>query len=123
MVSRYMANPGKEHWKAVQWIFRYLKGSADQCLHFGKNSTGVLGYVDSDHAKDIDNRRSVTGYVFTLNGCAISWRAHLQPTVALSTTEAEYMAVSEAVKEAVWLKGFFGELSENLKVEEVFCDN
>jgi hypothetical protein len=123
MVSRYMANPGKEHWKAVQWIFRYLKGSADLCLHFGRNSTGVLGYVDSDHAKDIDNRRSVTGYVFTLDGCAISWRAHLQPTVALSTTEAEYMAVSEAVKEAVWLKGLFSELSENLKVEEVFCDN
>jgi hypothetical protein len=61
--------------------------------------------------------------VFTLDGCAISWRAHLQPTVALSTTEAEYMAVSEAVKEAVWLKGLFSELSENLKVEEVFCDN
>ena len=89
MVSRYMANPGKEHWKVVQWIFRYLKGSADLCLHFGKNSTGVLGYVDSDHAKDIDNRRSVTGYMFTLDGCAISWQAHLQPTVALSTTEAE----------------------------------
>ena len=83
----------------------------------------MLGYVDSDHAKDIDNQRSVTGYVFTLDGCAISWRAHLQPTVALSTTEAKYMAVSEAVKEDVWLKGFFGELSENLKVEEDFCDN
>jgi hypothetical protein len=123
MVSRYMANPGKEHWKAVQWIFRYLKGTADLCLHFGRNSSGVLGYVDSDHGKDVDHRRSITGYVFTLDGCAISWRAHLQPTVALSTTEAEYMAVSEAVKEAVWLKGFFGELSENLKVEEIFCDN
>ncbi|KAJ9547366.1 hypothetical protein OSB04_019909 [Centaurea solstitialis] len=123
MVSRYMANPGKEHWKAVQWIFRYLKGTADLCLHFGRNSLGVLGYVDSDHGKDMDNRRSVTGYVFTLDGCDISWRAHLQPTVALSTTEAEYMAVSEAVKEGVWLKGFFGELCERLKVEEVFCDN
>ena len=120
MVSRYMANPGKEHWKAVQWIFRYLKGTTDMCLHFGRNSSGVLGYVDSDHGKDIDHRRSITGYVFTLDGCAISWRAHLQPTVALSTTEAEYMAVSEAVKEAVWLKGCFGEISENLKVEEVF---
>ncbi|KAJ9542762.1 hypothetical protein OSB04_029268 [Centaurea solstitialis] len=123
MVSRYMANPGKEHWKAVQWILRYLKGTADLCLHFGRNSSGVLGYVDSDYGKDVDNRRSITGYVFTLDGCAISWRAHLQPTVALSTTEAEYMAVSEVVKEGVWLKGFFGELCERLKVEEVFCDN
>ncbi|KAJ9551763.1 hypothetical protein OSB04_015808 [Centaurea solstitialis] len=123
MVSRYMANPGKEHWKAVQWIFRYLKGTANLCLHFGRNSSGVLGYTDSDYGKDVDNRRSITGYVFTLDGCAISWRAHLQPTVALSTTEAEYMAVSEAVKEGVWLKGFFGELCEHLKVKEVFCDN
>ncbi|KAJ9566010.1 hypothetical protein OSB04_001976 [Centaurea solstitialis] len=123
MVSRYMANPGKEHWKAVQWIFRYLKGTTNLCLHFGRNSSGVLGYTDSDYGKDIDNRRSITGYVFTLDGCSISWRAHLQPTVALSTTEAEYMAVSEAVKEGVWLKGFFGELCERLKVEEVFCDN
>ncbi|KAJ9567521.1 hypothetical protein OSB04_003487 [Centaurea solstitialis] len=123
MVSGYMANPGKEHWKAVQWIFRYLKGTANLCLHFGRNSSGVLGYTDSDYGKDVDNRRSITRYVFTLDGCAISWRAHLQPTVALSTTEAEYMAVSEAVKEGVWLKGFLGELSERLKVEEVFCDN
>ena len=76
----------------------------------------MIATVDSDHGKDIDNRRSITGYVFTLDGYAISWKAHLQPTVALSTTEAEYMAVSEVVKEAVWLKG-------NLKVEEVFCDN
>ena len=123
MVSRYMANPGKEHWKAVQWIFRYLRGTSSLCLHFGKSTTGVLGYVDSDHAKDLDKRRSITGYVFTLNGCAISWKAQLQSTVALSSTEAEYMAITEAVKEDIWLKGLFGELDDRLKVTTVFCDN
>ena len=102
-----MANSGKEHWKSVQWIFLYLKGTTDLCLHFGRNSSGVFGYVDSDHAKDIDNRRSVTGYVFPLGGCAISWRAHLQPIVSLFTTEAEHMTVSESVREVVWLNGIF----------------
>ncbi|KAI3718291.1 hypothetical protein L6452_19155 [Arctium lappa] len=70
MVSRYMANSGKEHWRAIQWIFRYLRGTTDLCLQFGKNYSGVIGYVDSDHANDLDNRRSITGYVFTLDGRA-----------------------------------------------------
>nr|CAD1818055.1 unnamed protein product [Ananas comosus var. bracteatus] len=61
----------------------------------------LTGYVDSDYAGDLDKRRSLTGYVFSLGGCAISWRACLQPTVALSTTEAEYMAITEAVKEDI----------------------
>ncbi|KAJ9560945.1 LOW QUALITY PROTEIN: hypothetical protein OSB04_006105 [Centaurea solstitialis] len=122
-VSMIYGQPGKGALESRPMDFCYLKGTANLCLHFGRNSSGVLGYTDSDYGKDIDNKRSITGYVFTLDGCAISWRAHLQPTVALSTTEAEYMAVSEAVKEGVWLKGFFGELCERLKVEEVFCDN
>ena len=61
--------------------------------------------------------------MFTLNGCAISWKAQLQSTVALSSTEAEYMAITEAVKEDIWLKGLFGELDDRLKVTTVFCDN
>lgn len=92
-------------------------------LCFGKNDDGVFGFVDSDYAKDIDNRRSISGYVFTLGGCAISWKAQLQSTVALSTTEAEYMAVTEGLKEAIWLKGLFGELDESRNVTTVFCDN
>ncbi|KAG8481237.1 hypothetical protein CXB51_026062 [Gossypium anomalum] len=98
-VSRYMANPGKEHWKAVQWILRYLRGTTDVCLQFGRTEDGVIGYVDADFAGDLDRRRSLTGYVFTIGGCAISWKATLQTTVALSTTEAEYMAITEACKE------------------------
>ena len=82
LVSRYMANPGKEHWKAVQWIFRYIKGTADACLKFGKTGEGLVGYVDSDYAADLDKRRSLTGYVFTVGGCAVSWKATLQVVVA-----------------------------------------
>ncbi|KAG8472449.1 hypothetical protein CXB51_034191 [Gossypium anomalum] len=69
-VSRYMTNPGKEHWKAVQWILRYLRGTTDVCLQFGRTEDGVIGYVDADFAGDLDRRRSLTGYVFTIGGCA-----------------------------------------------------
>ncbi|KAG8472437.1 hypothetical protein CXB51_035357 [Gossypium anomalum] len=122
-VSRYMANPGKEHWKAVQWILRYLRGTTDVCLQFGRTEDRVIGYVDADFAGDLDRRRSLTGYVFTIGGCAISWKATLQTTVALSTTEAEYMAITEACKEAIWLKGLFSELNEDLQISTVFCDS
>ena len=72
VVSRFMANPGKEHWKAVQWIFRYLRGTSSDCMQFGKSRDGLVGYVDSDYAGDLDKRRSLTGYVFTIGGCAVS---------------------------------------------------
>ncbi|KAG8503721.1 hypothetical protein CXB51_001724 [Gossypium anomalum] len=72
---------------------------------------------------DLDRRRSLTGYVFTIGGCAISWKATLQITVALSTTEAEYMAITEACKEAIWLKGLFSEFNEDLQISTVFCDS
>ena len=86
-ISRYMANPGKEHWKTVQWIFRYLRGSTDVCLHFGRTRDEVVGYVDSNFTGDLDKRKSLTGYVFTIDGCTINWKAPLPTTVTLSTTE------------------------------------
>uniref|UniRef100_A0A8R7RAQ8 Reverse transcriptase Ty1/copia-type domain-containing protein n=1 Tax=Triticum urartu TaxID=4572 RepID=A0A8R7RAQ8_TRIUA len=89
LVSRYMANPGQEHWKAVQWIFRYLRGTSNACLKFGRTGEGLAGYVDSDFSSsDLEKRRSLTSYVFMVGGCAVSWRATLQPVVARSTTEA-----------------------------------
>ena len=94
---------------------QYLHGPSSVCLHIGRSRDGVARYVNSDYAGDLNKRRSLTGYVFTIEGCAISWKANLQSTVVLSTTEAEYMAVIEACKEALWLKGFFGELSDRLQ--------
>ena len=73
LVSRYMANPDKEYWKA-QWIFRYLRGTTNACLKFGRTDKGLTGYVDSDFAVDLDKMRSLTSYVFTIGGCAVSWR-------------------------------------------------
>ena len=72
LVSHYKSNPSKEYWKAVQWIFRYLRGTTDSCLKFGRIDNGVLSYVDSDYATDLDRRKSLTGYVFTIGSCAVS---------------------------------------------------
>ncbi len=82
----------------MKWILRYLKGTPDVSLTFdrAKMSDSVVGYVDSDFVGDLDKRRSLIGY-----GSAINWKATLQATVALSTTEAEYIALVEAVKEVL----------------------
>ena len=105
-----MANPGKEHWNAVKWVLRYLRGTSDYCITFNSNSDYVCGFVDSDFTGDLDKRRSTSGYVFTLAGGAISWMSKLQDTVALSITEAEYIAASHACKEAIWLRGLLRDI-------------
>ncbi|PKA49512.1 Retrovirus-related Pol polyprotein from transposon TNT 1-94 [Apostasia shenzhenica] len=121
VVSRYMANPRKEHWNALKWILCYLKGTSDCGLLFEKNSDSdlLVGYVDSDYAGDLDKRRSTTGFIFTLGGGPISWKATLQNIVALSTTEAEYIAAVEAAKEAVWLKGLVRELVFHARTKHI----
>ncbi|KAJ4700747.1 Retrovirus-related Pol polyprotein from transposon TNT 1-94 [Melia azedarach] len=102
VVSRFMGEPSKEHWQAVKRIFRYLKGTFDVGLIYGGDTQClVTGFSDSDYAGDVDSRRSMTGYVFTLGSSVVSWKATLQPTVTLSTTEAEYMALTEAAKEGI----------------------
>ncbi|KAK8921663.1 hypothetical protein KSP39_PZI019972 [Platanthera zijinensis] len=71
-VSRYLANPGKDHWSAVKWIFRYLRGTSDLCLQFGGGPPKLIGYSDSDMSGDVDTRRSTSGFVVTFGGGAVS---------------------------------------------------
>jgi len=98
VVSRYMSNPEKEHWRAVKWILRYLNDSSDMILCYGGTYVQLLGYVDSNFAGDVDSWRSTTGYVFTLGSGAVSWVSRLQKVIVLSTTEEEYVATIEACK-------------------------
>ncbi|KAK3038599.1 hypothetical protein RJ639_027262 [Escallonia herrerae] len=125
MVSRYMGNPGKKHWDAVKWIFRYLVGSTNFGVMFDRDGAKgeVSGFVDSDYAGDLDSRRSTTGYIFTFYGGPICWKSVLQSTTTLSTTEAEYMALTEAAKEALWLKGLVEELGFKQRGVLLQCDS
>jgi hypothetical protein len=89
-----------------------------------ENGDGALtNYVDSDFEGDLDKMKSLTGYICTLGECAISWKSQLQPTVALSSTETEYMIITEAIKETIWLKTFVDELCSFVGPIVVFCDN
>jgi len=88
---------------AIKRSFRYLQGTLQMKLQFGATpSKEILGYCDADWGGDLENR-STTGFVFMIGGGAISWSSKRQPTIALSTTEAEYMANTQATKEAIWI--------------------
>jgi len=107
-LSRYCAAPTTQHEAAALRVLRYLQGSSGLGLRFGARET-LVGYCDADYAGDVDTRRSTSGYVFLPNGAAVSWASKLQPTVAVSTTEAEYIAAATAAREAVWLRLLLGE--------------
>ena len=120
-----MGNPDKKHWNEVKWILRYLKGTFDHGILFGKVdgvSCNVTGFVDLDFAGDLDKRKSIIDFVFTMCGGTINWKASLQSVVALSTTEEEYIALTEAVKEAIWLRGLISKLGFKQETITISCD-
>lgn len=103
-LARYMAAPTVAHWEAALGVVRYLVGIVDYGLTFGGSNETLVGYCDADYAGDLDSRRSTTGYVFLMFGGAVSWSSRLQPTVAVSTVEAEYLSAGQVVKEALWFR-------------------
>ena len=109
VTSRYMTSYGKEHWSALKWLVRYMRGATNVGILFDGNGEHegdpLKGWSDSDFAGNLDTRRSQSGYLFTLYGSLICWKSSLQGVVALSTTEAEFMSLTSAVKESSWLKG------------------
>src|SRR3954467_43857 len=105
--SKYQANPGESHWTAVKSILKYLRRTKDMFLVYGgEDELVVKGYTDASFQTDRDDFRSQSGYVFILNGDAVSWKSSKQETLADSRTEAEYLAASEASKEGVWIRDF-----------------
>jgi len=121
-LARFMAAPTVAHWEAALGVVRYLSRTRQLGISFGGGS-GLIGYCDADHAGDLDTRRSTTGYVFLLNGGAVSWSSRKQPTVAASTTEAEYMAAASAVKEALWMRQLMYDLGQPTGTVQLLADN
>lgn len=124
LLSRYCVNPGKGHWAAMKRIMRYIKGTINKKLVYYSDGNELHGFCDADWASDLDERKSTTGYIFTLQNGAISWSSKRQSTIALSSTEAEFMAMVSAIQECIWLKRFEFELFKNAnKPITLHCDN
>ena len=126
VTRRYQSDPGMGHWVAVKNILKYLRRTKDVFLIYGDGDLIVEGYSDASFQYDRDDSKSQLGYVFTLNGGAVSWKSSKQETSADSTTELEYIAASEAAKEAVWIKKFITELTEVPSIVYpilLYCDN
>ncbi|KAL6342211.1 hypothetical protein AAG906_006827 [Vitis piasezkii] len=98
VVSKFLSNLGKEHWAVMKWILRYLRGTFKICLCFGTDKPMLVGCIDADMVGDVDSKKSTS----------MSWQSRLQKCVALST-EGEYIAITEASKELLWMKKFLQE--------------
>ncbi|KAL0410983.1 UNVERIFIED_CONTAM: hypothetical protein Slati_3688000 [Sesamum latifolium] len=126
LMSRYQACAGKVHWSAVKTILKYLKRTKDMFLIYGGGELILEGYSDASFQLDDDDGKSQSDFVFKLNGGVVAWKSSKQATTVDSTTEAKYIAASEAAKEAVWMKNFIQELGVVPSIAEpvvIFCDN
>ncbi|KAI5334699.1 hypothetical protein L3X38_024832 [Prunus dulcis] len=125
LLAKFIHNPTRKHMGTAKRVLRYIQGTLDFGIEFikGKSAT-LIGYCDSDWAGSEDDRRSTSGYAFTLGSGMFSWASIKQNTVALSTTEAEYVSVAEATSQAKWLRFVledFGE--EQVEGTPILCDN
>lgn len=123
-LSQFLTRPTDLHWEAAEHVLRYLYTTRSLRLGLGTASQQKLhGFSDSDWASTSEDRRSTTGWVYRYAGGVISWKSRRQPTVALSSTEGEYMAMTDAAKEAIWLKGLSQDLGIDEGVTRLFYDN
>ena len=124
-LAKFTSNPNQQHWTGLKRVLRYLKGTVHYGIVYSKQSSKeCVGYSDADWAGDLDDRKSTSGYLFQISGGAVTWKSKKQPCVALSTAEAEYMALSCAAQEAVWLRQFTAELGSPPKTATtIFEDN
>jgi hypothetical protein len=124
LLARYTNNPTEAHWEMALRATSYLANTRNIGLELGGNQSPLEGWVDADWAGCHDTRRSTTGYVFKINGSAITWCSRRQQTVASSTVEAEYIATAEAAREAIWLRNLLKELGfKSLTSTTLHVDN
>ena len=134
-LARFMANPGHAHWKAVKCVIRYLKGTKDAKLILGKggtlsweeldyqNCSGMQGYSDAN-GNSQEHHHVISSYVFCIDRGVISWNSRKQALVSLSTTESEYVAMTHATKEALWIRMFLGKILRPLTNPMLlYCNN
>lgn len=123
-LSQFNNGFGKEHCNAVKRILRYLKGTVDLGLKYTPSNDSICGYADADWAGCLKDRKSYTGYAFKIANAATSWESRKQQTVALSSTEAEYMALADSAKEAMHVRRFVSEATwSQIKMITIFNDN
>ncbi|SCZ99646.1 BZ3500_MvSof-1268-A1-R1_Chr3-1g06185 [Microbotryum saponariae] len=126
-LSRFANNPGRRHWIAVKHVLRYLRATYRDELLYARGPakvTGVVGYSDANWGACVDTSISTMGYVFYLAGAAVSWSSKRQTRVADSTTDAEYLALSHAGKEAIYLNQLLSELHVcPIAAAHIFTDN
>ena len=126
-LSQNLSNPRDVDWVMLKHVLRYVKGSVDYKLCYVKcnDRLKLTGYTDSDWGSSTEDRRSTSGYVFYLNAdCSpVSWKSKKQPTVALSSCEAEYMALRLSTQEALYLQRFTDDLKLSQEPVLLFSDS
>ena len=125
-LGQFTCNPKPHHWTATKRVFRYLKGTKDYRMWYGRKGDTAEEvfqiYCDADWASQA-NRKSVSGYIITLAGGAIAWSSKKQSIIALSTAEAEYVAATHVTKEVIWLHALFAELGIKAPTPTILSDN
>jgi hypothetical protein len=123
MVARFGANPGPAHWEAVKWIFHYLARMCDLWLSYGETRHVLEGYTNMDGSM-AEDCRAITGYVFLIDGGAVSWSSKQQEIILLSMMESEYITATHGMKEGLWLKSLLSELFSSFSNPiTLFSDN
>lgn len=115
VLCRFNASPGPKHWQAVKHLLRYVRGTLDYKIEYSADAANsspspFVAYADADHGGNPDNGRSTTGSILMVAGGTVSWMSKLQTLVALSTTEAEFVAASETGRELCWLRNFLADI-------------
>ena len=124
LCARFQCDPRESHLSMVKRIMRYLKGSDSLCLWYPKfSSFDVIGYSDADYAGYLVDRKSTSGMAQFIGPCLVSWGSRKQNCIALSTTEAEYIAAAACASQMLWLKQQLDDYGIALGALEIKCDN